>query len=113
MIPNTAEKRIITTGCIFFASKNNMIPKISKDDAVPKLFMLSQLTPEIKNTDLPTETIAAPIMPITAGFNPFMQPMTYLFLLKLAKNFAIISIIINDGKITPKVAHNAPKNPPI
>ena len=59
------------------------------------------VTPSGKNTVVPIDTTAEPIIPITAGFKPVIQPSTALLLRNLSKHFATIRIIINEINTLP------------
>ena len=112
-MPNPADNIIKKIGCIFFICNKITIKNITAEqinENVPKTF---HEKPSGKKTVFPTDTAAAAIRPITAGFNPVITPCTYLLLLNLAKNRATINIMTNEGRTTPKVAQNAPKTPPV
>lgn len=47
------------------------------------------------------------------GLTPFNPPWTNLFFKNLEITIATRIMMINDGRTTPKVAHIAPKMPPV
>ena len=78
-IPRTAEINMTTIGCTFLTSNIIIIIKITNDMKKSLLVKTDKENPSGINTDCATEITDEPIIPITAGFNPFIQPITYLF----------------------------------
>ncbi len=74
MIPIMPESRIMMIGCAFFKANTNIAKKISAGMIKDGVKKEDTVMPFGNRTVFPVETTAAAISPITAGFNPAMQP---------------------------------------
>jgi hypothetical protein len=112
-IPTAAASIMIFIGFIFLNARTaDTVNKQrnNQNDISVKQFACN---PFGKNTVLPTERNAVPIIPTTAGFKPDITPLTALLFLNFSKHLAIIRIMIKDGSTIPSVAITAPRTPPV
>ena len=73
-MPSRADSRLMTMRWSFLWVRTAIRAKMAREQT--RGYAVTAANPYGRNTVCPTETTAAPIMPITAGRSPPMAPLT-------------------------------------
>ena len=113
--PSTADIKIICIAESFFL--NTILKKKYRAETAARTIIAAQPGVNVPLSEIPmflsnNVVPVAKIKAATTGFTPRIKPLKNLFSVKFFKIAAINTIIIKEGKTTPKVAQKLPNKPP-